>query len=219
MKKIFPFILLTIILIVGCIFIFTDNNNLSNNNISNNQKLELENIKEDQLDNSNEDSINEEVLTNDNSVKEDEKIEINKKDDVSTNNSNNTSINNSSSKKEEVIIEKNNNSNNEKIPSTNNEETKEDTTTSDNSNLTIYEFEIKDEPIDAEYERLKSLIKYKTGIECHNASIEVSLDYLDNPNFKHTACESFAYKGQLVGYRMLVYYIDGTTEYLDAIGQ
>ena len=62
------------------------------------------------------------------------------------------------------------------------------------------------------------MIKYKTSQECYEASIDISFQYIDNENFNHTACKSFAYKGELLGYRMLIYYKDGTTEYLDAIG-
>ena len=72
--------------------------------------------------------------------------------------------------------------------------------------------------VDTEYERLKSLIKYKTDVECYDASFNVSMNYIDDENFKVISCVSFAYKGELLGYRMVVHYWDGTTEYLDAIG-
>jgi len=71
--------------------------------------------------------------------------------------------------------------------------------------------------VDPEYERLKSLIKYKTDMECYYASFDVSLEYNDDENFKVISCSSYAYKGELLGYRMVVHYWDGTTEYLDAI--
>lgn len=71
--------------------------------------------------------------------------------------------------------------------------------------------------IDSEYERLKSLIKYKNDMDCYYASFDVSLEYIDDENFQVVTCSSYAYKGELLGYRMVVHFYDGTVKYLDAI--
>lgn len=77
---------------------------------------------------------------------------------------------------------------------------------------------IKDESpqVDEELERLKKLCPYKTSQNCFDASIDVSLNNISDSNFKHTACESKAYKGELVGYCMLIYYNDDTWKYYKA---
>ena len=97
-------------------------------------------------------------------------------------------------------ISKNNESNNSKTE--NNSESNDSST--------------KEEPtpsVDKELENLKKIYRYETSAICYEESINVAFLYADNENFKHTACKSGAYKGQLIGYALLIYYKDGTTEY------
>ena len=220
MKKKFPFILaLIFIVIIGVICIFIGSNFKRQNTLSDT------NIEEQKLDNN---IDNESTTTTDTKVEDD--IELNV-DDKTTNDSqsNNESQKNNidvpankveTSKNQEsdeqvIVKDDDNKNNNESIPSNNN--TSEDTPVIDEVPENNNE-ETSTPQVDQELERLKSLIKYKTSQECYEASIDISFQYIDNENFNHTACKSFAYKGELLGYRMLIYYKDGTTEYLDAIG-
>ena len=222
MKKKFPFILtLIFIVIIGVICIFISNNIKPQNNLSNN------NIEEQKLDDNHID--NESTTTIDTKVEDDIELKVDDKptsDSQSNNESQKNNVDvpakeietskNQESDKQVIVKDDDNKNNNESIPSNNN--TNDDTPVVDevpeNNNNNN---ETSTPQVDQELERLKSLIKYKTSQECYEASIDISFQYIDNENFNHTACKSFAYKGELLGYRMLIYYKDGTTEYLDAI--
>ena len=68
--------------------------------------------------------------------------------------------------------------------------------------------------VDDEYETLKKLYKYKTGTECYYASLKVySQTYQEN--YKNAGCISGAYNGELLGYRIIIYFNDGTSMYYD----
>lgn len=68
--------------------------------------------------------------------------------------------------------------------------------------------------IDEEYETLKKLYKYKTGTECYYASLKVySQTYQEK--YKTAGCISGAYNGELLGYRIIIYFNDGTSMYYD----
>lgn len=73
----------------------------------------------------------------------------------------------------------------------------------------------KDIPeVDEEYERLKKLYKYKTGTECYYASLKAySQTYQEN--YENAGCISGAYKGEFLGYRIIIYFVDGTSMYYD----
>ena len=70
------------------------------------------------------------------------------------------------------------------------------------------------EVIDEEYERLKNLYKYPNATECYNASLKVYSETY-NENYKNFGCISGAYNGELLGYRIIIYYNDGTSMYYD----
>lgn len=68
--------------------------------------------------------------------------------------------------------------------------------------------------IDEEYERLKKLYKYKNGTECYYASLKAySQTYQEN--YENAGCISGAYKGEFLGYRIIIYFTDGTSMYYD----
>ena len=67
--------------------------------------------------------------------------------------------------------------------------------------------------IDEEYINLLNFVDYKAdeyGL-CYNASIDVALS--DTVNIRNTACKQFAYNGELVGYKIQIFYRDGTYKY------
>ena len=63
---------------------------------------------------------------------------------------------------------------------------------------------------DEEYKRIKSTCEFFTREECQKALPDIQLKYLDDEHDMVSAsCKSFAYKGQIVGYRVLLTYGDG----------
>ncbi len=68
--------------------------------------------------------------------------------------------------------------------------------------------------VDEEYERLKKIYKYKTSADCHYAALraysKTYKEYYQNAN-----CISGAYNGELLGYRIIINFIDGTSMYYD----
>jgi len=219
-KKILPFILVFIVLIVCSIFIFyifKDNKNDSPAT----DVINKENVVNDSINTSSDKDIiietqDEEKQTNhDVDIKEEKTSEKQETASLSKD-KNDISIkeNTSSNDKEEVPPTINNNDDEEVIVD---KETIIDEEI-DNSDP-IIEKEENDSfsQEDQEFERLQSLIKYKTDKECYDASFDVTLEYMEDENFKVISCISYAYKGRLVGYRMIVHFWDGTTQYLDAI--
>lgn len=140
--------------------------------------------------------------------KEKNKIEENKSDDNAISNikpNNDSSIKTQEPSKESKNDSKKNNviktetqkeSNNQKqtiidVP-------KEDT--KKNNDITKHE----------EYQKIKSTCEFFTREECQRALTDIELKYLDDDHEVVSAsCKSFAYKGQIVGYRVLLTYGDG----------
>jgi len=68
--------------------------------------------------------------------------------------------------------------------------------------------------VDEEYENLKKLYKYKSGTECYYASLKAySQTYQEN--YENSGCISGAYNGEFLGYRIIIYFNDGTSMYYD----
>lgn len=168
----------------------TDTNSSKDNNVSSNN----DNTKNEDTEKNNKVSTNDTTTKNNDdktsSSKEQNQNSVTHNDNKSENSNENTSNDTS----------KNNESNNSKTE--NNSESNDSST--------------KEEPtpsVDKELENLKKTYRYETSAICYEESINVAFLYADNENFKHTACKSGAYKGQLIGYALLIYYKDGTTEY------
>jgi len=212
-KKILPFILVFIVLIVCSIFIFyifMDNKN--------DIPATIVNSKENVVN----DSINTPYNQNEIKKTQDEEKQTNhdvdNKEEKSTSKKEQTT--NQTTHKSNISIKEEVSSNgNEEVPPINNNDDKEiivneeinnsDTSNENEENLISHE--------NKEFEKLQNLIKYKTDKECYDASFDVTLEYIEDENFKVISCISYAYKGRLVGYRMIVHFWDGTTKYLDAI--
>lgn len=63
---------------------------------------------------------------------------------------------------------------------------------------------------DEEYKKIKSTCEFFSREECQSALTDIELKYLDDDHEVVSAsCKSFAYKGQIVGYRVLLTYGDG----------
>ncbi len=69
--------------------------------------------------------------------------------------------------------------------------------------------------IDEEYLSILDYVDYKADEYslCQSDSIEVAL--IDTVNIQNTGCKSFAYNGGIVGYKIQIFYRNGTSEYYD----
>jgi len=78
----------------------------------------------------------------------------------------------------------------------------------------IIEIDIPEQPSskedDPEYQRLYNLSEFHTYKECYNASIDVSAESED---IRNTSCEDVIYKGEVIGYRIIIFYYDGSWKY------
>lgn len=211
-KKILPFILVFIIFIVCSIFIFyifMDNkNDIPATNVNSKENVVNDSINTPSNQKEIKKTQDEEKQTNhDVDIKEEKSTSKKEQTTNQTTHKSNISI------KEEVSS-----NGNEEVPPINNndkeiivEEEINNYDTSNENEEDLISHENK------EFERLQNLIKYKTDKECYDASFDVTLKYIEDENFKVISCISYAYKGRLVGYRMIVHFWDGTTKYLDAI--
>ena len=68
-------------------------------------------------------------------------------------------------------------------------------------------------PIDEEYLAILNQVDYKADeySKCSSDSIEAALT--DVENIRNTACKQFAYNGSIVGYKIQIFYRDGTWKY------
>lgn len=139
---------------------------------------------------------------------ENDKIEENKSDDNAI--SNIKPNNDSSIKKQEPSKESKNDSKKDNEIKT---ETQKD---SNNQKQTIIDVPKEDTKKnnditqDEEYQKIKSTCEFFSREECQSALTDIELKYLDDDHEVVSAsCKSFAYKGQIVGYRVLLTYGDG----------
>lgn len=175
------------------------------------------------------------ILNSDEVKKESNNSEQNKsekksKQNIETNASTNevkTNTNNNTSNTEVKTNEKTN-ANETKVETNVNNEEKEvqiqeevsnkDTQTNQNDSSkdnTIIEDPVPTPTIDDEYVKLLEYVDY-TADEysiCYSDSIDVAL--MDTVNIRNTACKQFAYKGELVGYKIQIFYRDGTYGYYE----
>lgn len=119
---------------------------------------------------------------------------------------------------------------NEEKSSSNISTNKQDTQSSSNTNSTSKEehknnfttIEIPDEDNkdnvssfenDEEYIKLKSTLEFETRAECQAAADIIGPEYALQGNLRNTSCKSFAYKGTVIGYRLQIWFTDGTWIY------
>lgn len=93
-----------------------------------------------------------------------------------------------------------------------NEETNNNNNNS-NDNIKIYEIVIPEPEVDEEYIKVQEYVDYKADEYnlCNSKSIEVGVS--DTKNIDYTSCEHITYKGTLVGYKIKIFYVDGTSGY------
>lgn len=204
-KKIIPLVsivILIVLIVVGGTTLFIFKTRDKENNVSKNEKTQIiektnETLNEDEIINSEDElPIDNDVITNGNQVEESK----------NNNSSNETKSNNDLNSKQEV---------GNKIDDTNNK-TDDTNNKTDDKGSTIIEVSEEDtkkndDPTqDEEYKRIKSTCEFFTREECQKALPDIQLKYLDDEHDMVSAsCKSFAYKGQIVGYRVLLTYGDG----------
>lgn len=140
--------------------------------------------------------------------KENDKIEENKSDDNAI--SNIKSNNDSSIKKQEPSKESKNDSKKDNGIKT---EIQKESNNHKQTIIDVPEEDTKknnDITQDEEYQKIKSTCEFFSREECQSALTDIELKYLDDDHEVVSAsCKSFAYKGQIVGYRVLLTYGDG----------
>ncbi len=136
-----------------------------------------------------------------------------------------TVSNNKVTEKQETQSNSNNNNNstNTKTETKQNENKKEETQKqepSTNSNQKAYEIPDEDSreknngSTDPEYLKIKASCEFFTRAECQAALDDIMDKYLsDEHPMVSTSCKSFAYNGEVVGYRVLITYGDGNYFY------
>ncbi len=140
--------------------------------------------------------------------KENDKIEENKSDDNAI--SNIKSNNDSSIKTQEPSKESKNDSKKDNGIKT---EIQKESNNHKQTIIDVPEEDTKknnDITQDEEYQKIKSTCEFFSREECQSALTDIELKYLDDDHEVVSAsCKSFAYKGQIVGYRVLLTYGDG----------
>lgn len=197
-KKIIPLVsivILIVLIVVGGTTLFIFKTRDKENNVSKKEKTQIiektnETLSEDEIINSEDElPIDNDVTTNENQVEESK----------NNNSSNETKSNNDLNSKQEV---------GNKTDDTNNKIDDKGSTI-----IEVLEEDTKknDDPTqDEEYKRIKSTCEFFTREECQKALPNIQLKYLDDEHDTVSAsCKSFAYKGQIVGYRVLLTYGDG----------
>lgn len=227
-------IILVVALCIGTsyFFIFKDNKE--------SEKIQSNNNETKQLIQEEVETFIEDIKESNDKISNTEKHESNKKESISNNQStvvDKQESNNTETKKENNVVKEENTNKNETTKENNKEQTENNSTDETNNNDSVDQEEStpevkeeieesnpeveeeKQEPVpevDEEYERLKQLYKYPTSQACYEASIEASLKVKqEDSNYRNAGCISGAYKGELVGYRIIIYYNDGTTKFYD----
>lgn len=140
--------------------------------------------------------------------KENDKIEENKSDDNAI--SNIKPNNDSSIKTQEPSKESKNDSKKDNVIKT---ETQKESNDQKQTIIDVPKEDTKknnDITQDEEYQKIKSTCEFFSREECQSALTDIELKYLDDDHEVVSAsCKSFAYKGQIVGYRVLLTYGDG----------
>lgn len=181
---------------------------------------------EEQKENSKSDNLKEDNSNNNNnSIKTD----TSKKDNSSSNNNTTSKVeqNNQSSSNDSSTQQTNSSDNNEVKEEQKTDENKQSESTNSNdskqeeqNNSNIYDIPDEDNKDnvssfenDEEYIKLKATIEFETRAECQAAADIIGPQYALQGNLRNTSCKSFAYKGTVVGYRLQIFFTDGTWIY------
>lgn len=221
MKKVIYFIsiFLVILLCVGSVYVFSNSkdsnalNNLNQNDaIKENDKQEemikdeLENVEEDIVEEVVDESEVEENTNNNN--QSNNKSEVNKVVDNKNNQTiTNDNKNNSNDNSDEVINDNNNNvSEDNQAEEDDNKLDSSDEVVEDSKNEEVTDNN-QDTFNQAEYDELKKQT-YPTFDDCINKGIQIAIED-DTNTVLGSYCETLAYHGKLVGYKLYIKYENG----------
>ena len=236
------FILLMVLAMTGItIYYFNTREESKLNDTVNNETVkkdlskeseEMQNVVPTENDSSSDVEIKEESKENSKSdnQKEDNSNNSNNTVKTETPKNNNSSSKNNTTSKSEQDNQTSSNTSSSQPNSSNNTQTKEEPKTDENvtndtnkeeqNNTNIYEVPDEDNKDnvssfenDEEYIKLKAMMEFETRAECQAASDIIGPQYALQGNLRNTSCESFAYKGTVIGYRLLIWFTDGTWKY------
>lgn len=214
-KKILKIFLLVVLLggfgsifVRGFVYHHSTKNNILQDNVSNEVQ------KQDLID---EDIISSIIESEDKEENKQEVQEQNLESAIIQKEIDNQKVVNTSSHNDNIKTDTNTNTNtNEKTIVNNNVEEKQENNEEKSNNIQEQNNKIEEEqvpPIDEEYLSILNQVDYKADeySKCSSDSIEVALT--DVVNIRNTACKQFAYNGSIVGYKIQIFYRDGTWKY------
>lgn len=191
--------------------------------------VEKETVNKNESENTDEitNDISTDVSTNKNNSNKDEvvkdkEVEKNSKEtNDSTTNSNSSSNNSTTTKKEETTISNNSSDKQDNQASSNgnssNNSNKVEEQKNNSTTIEIPDEDNKDNVSsfenDEEYIKLKATLEFETRAECQAAADIIGPEYALQGNLRNTSCKSFAYKGTVIGYRLQIWFTDGTWIY------
>lgn len=232
-KKVLVCTLFTILissLIIGGLYLYSQDNKtptlkdnslkITNTNVEEkNEEQKQENIIEET--NKKDDVVTSDT-TNQNVVKEENKSSSsNNSSTPIIDNSNNTNKNSNDNKVENKkdndskVEENKENVSNEDTNNNQNNTSENKTDSKEETNNTEVEEPVSTPTVDDEYNSLLEYVDY-TAEEysiCYSDSIDVALT--DTVNIRNTSCKQFAYNGNIVGYKIQIFYRDGTVKFYD----
>ena len=198
-KKIIPLVSLIVLIALGIIgatiYCFNTGDTKKLNNAVE-QETAKENLSKTTDTNTNDDSIkddsdNEKSAEKEKTISKETNSSQSKANTNETKNEEKSSSNTNSTSKEEPK----NNSTTIEIP---NEDNKDNVSNFEN---------------DEEYIKLKSTLEFETRAECQATADIIGPEYALQGNLRNTSCKSFAYKGTVIGYRLQIWFTDGTWIY------
>lgn len=150
-------------------------------------------------------------------VKEKEIEKESKEANDSTANSKSSTNNTTTTKKEETSISNNLSNKQDNQSSSNNNSNKVEEPKNNSTIIEIPDEDNKDNVSsfenDEEYIKLKATLEFETRAECQAAADIIGPEYALQGNLRNTSCKSFAYKGTVIGYRLQIWFTDGTWIY------
>lgn len=211
-KKIIPLVSLIVLIALGiigaAIYCFnTGDTKKSNNAVE--QETAKENLSKTTDTNTNDDSIKDD---SDNEKSTEKEKTINKETNSSQSKANTNETKNEEKSSSNTSTNKQDTQSSSNTNSTSKEEPKNNSTTieipNEDNKDNVSSFEN-----DEEYIKLKSTLEFETRAECQTAADIIGPEYALQGNLRNTSCKSFAYKGTVIGYRLQIWFTDGTWIY------
>ena len=211
-KKIIPLVSLIVLIASGIIgatiYCFNTGDTKKLNNAVE-QETAKENLSKTTDTNTNDDSIKDD---SDNEKSTEKEKTISKETNSSQSKANTNEKENEEKSSSNISTNKQDTQSSSNTNSTSKEEPKNNSTTieilNEDNKDNVSSFEN-----DEEYIKLKSTLEFETRAECQAAADIIGPEYALQGNLRNTSCKSFAYKGTVIGYRLQIWFTDGTWIY------